>query len=237
MTFLHQSSAIFWHAGEAAAWTSKAVAAADVPQVGAHVWFIGNANYDDLKGLVSEAELKRAHEMLPASKAHEFLCARATLRQLLAVYIQTLPPREICIAITEQGKPYLPDHPALKFNLSHSHGALAIAISYLDVGIDIEKIRPVPDWRELARDLLAATEAATIAGLCEAERGPAFLRGFTAREAYLKANGTGFSGNLPALDFLSSSAESVMPDLRDRALMPLPPVRGIVGHLCLLRAA
>lgn len=227
MTFFHESSALFWHIGEGAAWISKAVATANVPQIGAHVWFIHDAHLQDLGGLVSETELLRAHEMLPASKAREFLFARATLRQLLAVYIQTLPPREICIAMTEHGKPYLPDHPALKFNLSHSHGALALAFSKWEVGIDIEKLRPVPDWQDLATGILSAKARANIAREPPAKQGAAFLQAFTAREALLKAAGTGFSSlDFPSAFMQHSNAAGI------EFLAELPPLTGFTGHVC-----
>lgn len=81
--------------------------------------------------------------------------------------------REICIAMTEHGKPYLPDHPALKFNLSHSHGALALAFSKCEVGIDIEKLRPVPDWQDLATGILSAKARVYIASEPPTKQGAA----------------------------------------------------------------
>lgn len=208
----------------------------DLPASGAHIWFFADAQDFPYEDVVSDAELARAHDMLPPAKGQEFLSFRACLRIVLAhSYIKTLPPREIRIKVSEHGKPRLPDAPQLHFNLSHSHGALAIAVSRLEVGIDIEKIRPVPDWHDLAQNFLAPTDATTIANHAEPEQSTAFLRCFTWREAYLKAGGAGFSTPLPAMDFHSSKGKFQTPDGRDCLLAPLPPLSNFVGHICLFK--
>lgn len=98
----------------------------------------------------------------------------------------------------------------------------ARAVSRYEVGIDIEKIRLIPDWRDLAENVLTPTDAATIASHAKAERSTAFLRCFTAREAYLKAIGTGLA------------TARLQPDGADQQLLPLPPLPGFVGHACVL---
>ncbi len=227
---------LFWHLGQQAGWSPQQPGTVSLPRTGAHVWFFGNALNDEYEQIVSAAERARAEDMLPKEKAKEFLGYRACLRVLLALhYVKNLPPREIRIEISDHGKPWLPDQPSVRFNLSHSYGALAIAVSRLEVGIDIEKIRPVPDWRELAQNLLTPSETARIAQLHEAERSRAFLRCFTAREAYVKATGTGFSVPLPAIHFTASDSEIPGPNGQSAQLAPLPQLRDFVGHACLVQ--
>jgi 4'-phosphopantetheinyl transferase len=227
---------LFWHFGRDTVWSAQRPGVVDLPADGAHVWFFAAAQNFPYHGVVSDAELARAQDMLPVSKGQEFLSFRACLRNLLAVcYMKTSPPREICIEISEHGKPRLPDAPELHFNVSHSHGALAIAVSRLEIGVDIEKIRPIPDWHDLAENFLAPTDTAAIADLPEAERSAAFLRRFTAREAYLKALGSGFSTPLPAMDFHSRYAEQFATDGGECLLAPLPPLRDFVGHVSVIQ--
>ena len=48
--------------------------------------------------------------------------------------------------LEENGKPYFPELPEIRFNLSHTTGYAAAAVSDEgDVGIDIERVRPVSD--------------------------------------------------------------------------------------------
>lgn len=43
----------------------------------------------------------------------------------------------------ENGKPYLKEHPHFHFNISHSKDTVAVAFGNNELGVDIEKIRPV----------------------------------------------------------------------------------------------
>ena len=46
------------------------------------------------------------------------------------------------IAREEGGKPYFPDCPRIRFNVSHSGGLALCALSDRAVGVDIERVRP-----------------------------------------------------------------------------------------------
>ena len=226
---------LFWRFGQETGWGPQQLGAVGLPAGGTDVWFFENTENFQYEGVITDTELARAQDMLPTAKGQEFLSFRACLRIVLALYyIKTIAPKNIRIEISEHGKPWLPDASQLHFNLSHSHGALAIAVSRLEFGVDIEKIRPIPDWQDLAKNFLAPTDTATIANHAEAERSAAFLRCFTAREAYLKALGTGFSAPLPAMDFHSSYREQFTTDDRECLLAPLPPLPGFVGHVCIV---
>lgn len=226
---------LFWHFGQETGWGPQQPGVVDLSAGGAHVWFFENTENFQYEGVVSDTELARAENMLPAAKGQEFLSFRACLRIVLALYYtKTIAPKNIRMEISEKGKPWLPDEPRLHFNLSHSHGALAIAVSRHEVGVDIERIRPMPDWHDLAQNFLTPTDTATIANHAEAERSAAFLRCFTAREAYLKALGTGFSAPLPGMDFHSSYREQFTTGGREYLLAPLPPLPGFVGHVCVV---
>lgn len=94
------------------------------------------------------------------------------------------------------GKPHLVGH-AVEFNLSHSRGAVACAISERPVGVDIQA-RHGSDEKLRAR-VCSAAEAALI----EASPDPdgEFTRLWTLKESLLKCRGTGLAGDLAALDF------------------------------------
>jgi phosphopantetheinyl transferase len=90
---------------------------------------------------------------------------------------------------TEFGKPYLEAHPC--FNLSHSAGATAIAISLHDVGIDIEHPMRATSCRQLADKYFTAEEKALIDACPESGVGRLFLRHWVAKEAITKLVGVG----------------------------------------------
>jgi 4'-phosphopantetheinyl transferase len=89
----------------------------------------------------------------------------------------------------------------LQFNFSNSAdlGLLAIATGRA-VGIDIEKLRPVPDAMCLASLWFSAAERAVLRSVHVAERDMMFLRCWTHKEAYIKAVGEGLSLRLDSFD-------------------------------------
>ena len=132
------------------------------------------AEYRDMLALLPAARRARL-DALPAEKHREVLCAYLLLRLALRERYgwSTLPE----IAAGEQGKPHFPDWPAVHFNLSHTAGAAAAALSDTPVGVDIERIRPV-SVRTMQR--LAGTEVPV-----------EFFQSWVRREARVKRTGSG----------------------------------------------
>lgn len=87
------------------------------------------------------------------------------------------------------GKPYLEGGPC--FNLSHSAGATAIAISYEDVGIDIEHPRRQTSSRDLARKYFTFSENFLLSRCPDSQVGRLFLRHWVSKEAITKLEGVG----------------------------------------------
>ncbi len=203
-----------------------------LPATGAHIWLCPLDADAELAKLLSEDEKARAANMQPEKKSREFELARGWLRVLLAAYVEATEPQSIRLGIAENGKPFSVDHPSLHFNLSHSHECLAVAVSRQNVGIDIEKFRPVPDWRNLAEGLFTNLVVEAIAALPAAEQDQAFLRHFTAREACLKAAGTGFSR--ATIMFEREFHTIAMENHSYAPAFPLPEIPGYVGQICLL---
>ncbi|MDR3149714.1 MAG: 4'-phosphopantetheinyl transferase superfamily protein [Oscillospiraceae bacterium] len=99
---------------------------------------------------------------------------------------------------SQHGKPYLADTPELHFNISHTKGYAAIAVSDREVGIDVElyeRLVNVRDPDRFARRVFHPDEI--ISGLSLAEL-------WTRKEAYLKMLGTGFTQNPRALNTLNT---------------------------------
>ncbi len=91
-------------------------------------------------------------------------------------------------ALLEKGKPYLPLSPEVRFNLAHSQDRALIAVSLeVDVGVDIERIRPMKDYLAVAERFFPAGETEPVDELD-------FFRRWTRLEALLKATGAGLYG-------------------------------------------
>lgn len=92
-------------------------------------------------------------------------------------------------SINEHGKPFLLNSP-LRFNLSHSSGVTALAVSTQEVGLDIQK--------RTERELSALSRRLT-----PAERAEDFFALWTAKEAYIKYMGGALAGMLASLEYRS----------------------------------
>ena len=135
--------------------------------------------------------------------------AHAALREILAVHTG-LAPADLSFEPDAQGKPHLPASlGALHFNLSHSAGLAAVAVTRAGpVGVDVERVRELDDMDSLVRRFFAPAERAALEACPPAHRARAFFTIWTRKEAYIKAVGTGLGLRL------SSFAVSLTPDAR-----------------------
>jgi 4'-phosphopantetheinyl transferase len=151
-----------------------------------------------------------------------FIVARGLLRRLLGQYAG-MPAETIRFAYGPSGKPLLPpgaDRPELEFSLSHSEDwALAGFARGRGIGVDLEAIRAIADYRELAEANFAPAEVTALLKLPEDRQIDGFFACWTRKEAYVKALGLGFS-----LD-LSSFVVAVEPNEATETIPPGPTAK------------
>jgi 4'-phosphopantetheinyl transferase len=136
-------------------------------------------------------EAEQAARLRTESLQRRYLCSHAALRAILRGY--TSEPLDF--ATTEFGKPYLPAVPELKFNLSHSHEMALIAVTRaVEIGVDVEWLRPLRECLALAERFFPPSEAAALAEVPLQGREAEFFRRWTRIEAVLKARGIGLYG-------------------------------------------
>ena len=81
------------------------------------------------------------------------------------------------------------------FNAAHSEGLALYAFTHVgEVGIDIELIRDLPDWEQVAGAAFSPHELALLRACPAERRRDEFFRAWTRQEAVLKALGTGLGG-------------------------------------------
>jgi 4'-phosphopantetheinyl transferase len=149
------------------------------------VWRV---NLDDLRAeslpAASPEEEARAARFVTETLRNRYLRSHRALRAVLGGL--TSAPLEF--AVHEKGKPYLPAAPELRFNLSHSDRmALIAAALNVDVGVDVELVRDMPQSEAIAARFFPPSEALAMAAAQEGGR--EFFRRWTRIEAMLKARG------------------------------------------------
>jgi 4'-phosphopantetheinyl transferase len=182
----------------------KQVAQTNLDEREIHVWHLALAGdvFDDDANVLTELDIARGKKFVFERDRNRFLRARYCVRSLLGAYLQ-MNPQDVPIAVGEHGKPFVPSHYGIRFNLSHSGDAGVFAIrrvagnadheNFLNnaIGIDIELIRRPSDIRQLATSVFSAAELQEFGAFAEDALSLPFFTCWTRKEAYLKAIGTG----------------------------------------------
>ena len=98
------------------------------------------------------------------------------------------------------------EHSGLEISLSHCPRMLVIALGREKLGVDCEARGRARNWPGIARQFFTPSEAAVIAATPPGEVEQVFLRHWTLKEAYVKANGGSIFGDLNKLTVGSRSA-------------------------------
>ncbi len=145
------------------------------------------------RGFYSEAERERAQLFRTDGGRIRFLGGRHLLRSALARELGCSDPADVPLEITPDGKPFCPLPESPCFNLSHTEGAVVLAMSFRGpVGVDLEDTR-----RALRADAIARRWFHPEEQKASDDSTPkAFFRMWTRKEAFLKATGRGLRGPL-----------------------------------------
>jgi len=149
------------------------------------------------EALLDDEERERAARFVRPPDRHRFVLAHAALRLFLARCLD-VRPAAVRYESGVHGKPRLgPGLPSLEFNLSHSGGSGAVAVTRdRPVGVDVERLRDMPDALSIADTHFSAAERAALRSLPRGGQQDAFFRCWTRKEAILKATGEGLSASL-----------------------------------------
>jgi 4'-phosphopantetheinyl transferase len=154
-------------------------------------------------------------------------------------------PADLAFGVRPGGKPFLarPSGADVRFNLSHAGAYCAVAGCVgRDVGVDIERERPLVDLGGVAALALSSRERAELASFAEGERPRAFFRAWALKEAYAKALGRGVVGELAVVE-VSFSPDRPARLVADRTRPDAPGVWTLLepgapaGYVCALAVA
>jgi 4'-phosphopantetheinyl transferase len=144
---------------------------------------------DELFARLVPEERARALRYIPTQARHQFVIGRGLLRGFLGACLG-VEPAAVPLAYLPSGKPVLARAAApLHFNITHTDGVLVLAAGRRRVGVDVERVRLIREAAGLVERYFSAAEAAAFRALPEEARPAAFFRGWTCKEAVIKAVG------------------------------------------------
>ena len=153
-----------------------------------------------LASYLDQDERARAARFHFERDRRRFKAGRGVLRQILASYLD-VAPNGVRFGYTENGKPYLPGHSELRFNVSHSAETLVVAVARgRQVGVDVEVLPLDAADAGVAALVFCASEQAALEGTDDSDYSRIFARLWTRKEAYIKADGRGMTLQLNHID-------------------------------------
>jgi 4'-phosphopantetheinyl transferase len=184
---------------------------------------------------LSEDERARASGIGAPEARNRFVLARAAVRCIIGGVLD-LPPGRLRFRSLQRGKPVLagPGARRLRFNSTHSGDLVLVAVSEdRDVGVDVERIRPIRRAEELAGRFISHPARVLPEGPAPA-RDEALLRWWTMREAYAKATGRGLGATRGHLRVSQARNDLMSISLGDREpnrwfARQLRPIEGYVA--------
>ena len=225
-------------------WPRAGTVAPVLPAGVVHVWAASldraPAELDALRALLSADELERAARFKFDVLARRFIAGRGILRSLIGAYIGTAPA-ELRFRY-DAGKPSLETQPStpLYFNLAHADGLAVYAVTRsAAIGIDVERVAPLPDATDIAANYFAPGEIRRLSRATDTAG--SFYRCWTRKEAYVKALGEGLAHPLDRFEVTMDADEpavllAVADDPAEAAawaLHHLDPAEGFVGAVAI----
>ena len=190
-----------------------------LPNNEVHVWHadlaVEQSYVTSLLELLDRDERQRAFRFKVPVPREQFVISRAFLRLALAEYLQ-IETRDVRFRITTHGKPELMGSENIRFNLSHTDGAAVLAITQdRALGVDVERVRADVEAIDIADRFFSTGEAEWLRSQPASERAAAFLTCWTAKEAFIKACGTGLSMPLAGFTIIPDSNERLQLEISD----------------------
>jgi len=158
----------------------------------------------EYSAVLDEAERARAARFSFERDCSSYIQSHAILRLILSGYLD-LEASELKFIRGRSGKPQLTGlcgQPPLEFSLSHSGDYCMVAVRLeKPLGVDLERIRDVPQLIDIAQRYFAPSEYRALETLAGAAQRDAFFALWTQKEAVVKALGQGLGEGLERLNF------------------------------------
>ncbi len=167
--------------------------------------------------VVSEEERARGARLRDPAARRMLLVSLANARAMLGLVLG-IPAREVHLARTDEGAPFLASDPACAISISRSHGWTAVAVGGTRaIGVDVERLRPIA-WQPMLSMTCSDAERDQMLALADeapARADSAFLELWTVKEAVLKASGKGLGGGAKTVPVPVASLGLAVPALQE----------------------
>jgi 4'-phosphopantetheinyl transferase len=172
----------------------------------------GDSELAEFIETLSEDEIARAERFHFECHRRRYIVGRATLRRIVAGWVE-IDPALLEFTYGATGKPALGGKPAesgIEFNLAHCEDLAVVAITRdAEVGIDLERVRFLPDFKELVARFFSRRESERFENLPAELKPCAFFNLWTRKEALLKATGEGIGHCLSQVEVTFLPGEPV----------------------------
>src|SRR5438445_8781098 len=153
------------------------------------VWWTDVSAASAATPALSEGERIRAQQLHESARG-DYVRRHTFVREVLAVYART-SSADVVFGYGAAGQPILLSDPRWQFSMSRSGPLAVCAVTTGRVGVDVEASDSIGEADALAQLVCTSAERNELAAIPLRDRGEAFLRLWTAKEAYLKADGIG----------------------------------------------
>ncbi|MEW6067029.1 MAG: 4'-phosphopantetheinyl transferase superfamily protein [Nitrospirota bacterium] len=179
-----------------------------------HIWRVALdspvISVQKLKQTLSIDERIRAERFHFEKDRTYFIIRRGILRTLLGFYLG-IDSRKLQFCYGKYGKPALADisgKGTICFNISHSGGVALYAFTRdCEIGVDIERIRDIPEMDQVVEHFFSEREKSVFRSLPKNRQKEAFFNCWTRKEAFIKAIGDGLYLPLDKFDVSATSDE------------------------------
>jgi len=159
---------------------------------------------EHLAETLSSDERQRAARFHFGKDKNRYVAGRGMLREILGRLLGVEPAAPV-FSYGVRGKPRLAmpatAENSLHFNVAHSDSLVVYAVSRRhEVGIDVERIRPVREMEDIAAHIFSKPERAQWRLLADDKKTEAFFYCWVRKEAWLKARGSGIDEPLNQIE-------------------------------------
>ena len=157
-------------------------------------------NTDFIQPVLSETEIQTVNGFKALKKQIEWICGRYLIKLMMArFFLKDAPLNQITLSYLGEGAPFVSCLPRISISLSHSHDYTAAACGLdtsLPIGLDLEKIAPMPDPYFL-KTAFTQNEL-----LILEKNALSVFKHWTIKEAYLKYIKKGFNESLHKVEVI-----------------------------------
>jgi 4'-phosphopantetheinyl transferase len=190
--------------------------------------------------LLAPEEQRRALRYRANQNRLRFVAARSVLRQVLGRYLGA-NPADLRLAVNRTEKPVLASPWAasgLRFKITHCDHLALVAVAHAhDIGVDVERVRQLPDLDQLWERYFAPSERSVLRTATPTDRTDLFFAFWSLKEAFLKATGDGLTRPLDSFEVSLEPRPRLVRVGWDRGVLNgwelrmLEPEAGYVGAL------